>query len=173
MWQNVAFKGQIKRLDHFKVKPDKDSYPVKLYRNIAGGGLAGGLNYFVDVYSWRLMICVCLWRWWCRWFVVLCLLVGLRTHSNDISCLLVSISLYWCSVLSFALAFGVWHESVRQRCCWSRVYWLVWRVQKDVGGTCFFCLTFFFKKQYSQKQFIILLISWIILIIYLLFFHIW
>mmetsp|Transcript_10781 Transcript_10781/g.18015 ORF Transcript_10781/g.18015 Transcript_10781/m.18015 type:complete len:326 (-) Transcript_10781:38-1015(-) len=47
---NFSFKGQIKRLDHFKVKPDKDSYPVKLYRNIAGGGLAGGGSLFF-VYS--------------------------------------------------------------------------------------------------------------------------
>jgi solute carrier family 25 (adenine nucleotide translocator) protein 4/5/6/31 len=38
---NFSFKGQIKRIDHFKVRKD-DAYTTKLYRNIMGGGLAGG-----------------------------------------------------------------------------------------------------------------------------------
>lgn len=47
---NFSFKGQIKRIDHFKVKPDKDSYALKLYKNIASGGFAGGGSLFF-VYS--------------------------------------------------------------------------------------------------------------------------
>jgi len=39
---NFAFKGQLKTIDMLKVKKDKDSYPIKLTKNIVGGGLAGG-----------------------------------------------------------------------------------------------------------------------------------
>jgi solute carrier family 25 (adenine nucleotide translocator) protein 4/5/6/31 len=46
---NFSFKGQIKRIEHFKNKKD-DSYPVVLYKNIMGGGLAGGGGPFF-VYS--------------------------------------------------------------------------------------------------------------------------
>jgi len=47
---NFSFKGQIKRVDAFKVKKDKDSYGTKLAKNIASGGLAGGGSLFF-VYS--------------------------------------------------------------------------------------------------------------------------